>query len=52
MVSHDIKNESSEEQPYDQKINSLRKISPQVEFEAHKDQENPSRLKKYYRHVL
>ena len=52
MVSHDIKNESSEEQPYDQKINSLRKISPQVEFEAHKDQLSPSNLTKSYGHVF
>jgi hypothetical protein len=52
MISHEIKNESCKEQHCHQKINSLKKISPQVEFEAHKDQENPSRLKKYYRHVL
>jgi len=52
MVSHEIKNESNKGRPYDQKINSLRTVSPQLEFEMYRDQQNHSKLTKYYRHVL
>jgi len=53
MGSHDVKNESNNEQLYNPKIKSLpRKTSSQAKFETHKDQQNPSKMTKSNRHVL
>jgi len=53
MVEENIKIQRNKEQSYNRKVNSiLRKISAQIEFEEHKDDQKQSKMTKAHRHVF